>query len=50
MLERAEELLLEPEVGELALLDELHGQLVEGVHGKHGNLLVLEAAHLRSAK
>ena len=39
VLEGAEEVLLEVEVGELALLDELGGQLAEGVHRKEGDFL-----------
>ena len=39
VLEGAEEVLLEVEVGELALLDELGGQLTQRVHGKEGDLL-----------
>lgn len=39
MLERPEEVFLEPEVGEFALLDEFSGQLSQRVHGEERDLL-----------
>lgn len=39
MLERPEEVFLEPEVGEFALLDEFSGQLSQRVHGEKRDLL-----------
>ena len=47
MFERSEEVLLEAEVGELALLDELHGQLTERVDRKEGDVFVRIATHLK---
>jgi len=44
--EGSQEVLLEPEVGQLALLQELHGQLPQRVHGKDGDVLIGVAAHL----
>lgn len=39
MLERPEEVFLEPEVGEFALLDEFSGQLSQGIHGEERDFL-----------
>ena len=46
VLERSQEVFLEAEVGELALLNELHGQLSERVDRKEGNVFVRIATHL----
>ena len=47
MFERSEEVLLEAEVGELALLNELHGQLSERVDREEGDVFVRVATHLK---
>lgn len=46
VLKRPEEVLLEAEVGQLSFLQELHGELPQGVHGKDGYILVGVTAHL----
>ena len=46
VLERPQKLLLEAKVGELALLDELHGQLAQRVHREEHHVLVAARPHL----
>ncbi len=40
-----QEILLKAEIGQLALLQKLHGQLTQGIDGKEGNLLVRVTAN-----
>ena len=46
VLERSQEVFLEAEVGELALLDELHRQLSQRVDGEERGVLVRVTANL----
>lgn len=50
VLKRPQKVLLEPEVGQLALLQKLHGQLPKRVHGEDGHVLVGAAADLHGGR
>ena len=42
----SKEVFLEAKVGELSLLDKLHGQLAKGIDSKEGDVLITSGAHL----
>lgn len=50
VLERPQKVFLKPEVGQLALLQKLHGQLPERVHGKNGHVFVGITANLHGVE
>lgn len=47
VLERPEEVFLEAEVGQLSFLQELHGELPQGIHSKDRHIFIGIAAHLQ---
>lgn len=47
VLKRPEEVFLEAEVGQLSFLQELHGELPQGVHSKDRYIFIGIAAHLQ---
>lgn len=46
VLEGTKKIFLEAKVGKLALLDELHGQLAEGVDSEESHIFIAAGAHL----
>lgn len=50
MLKRPQKVFLESEVGELALLQEFHGQLPERVHSENRHIFICVTSNLRGGK
>lgn len=50
VLKRPQEILLKSEVGQFSLLQKLHGQLPERIHGEDSDVLVGITAHLRGKR